>query len=676
MGYDDKQGVQVTGFRRIFESLTSVFRRGDAGGPIISQPVNAAAARETNLIVWQARESRADNNVRTRVDATREKLKVWDNDYEEALRNKLRRAFHPENFHRMQFVLHMNTNVLRRIVEDISILYENPAKRKLVDDLQGQTEAGEDPTSLEKDVTQPEAKDKPKPPPKKADEEEPEEDEEEEDTEPDGKKPPPFGAKKDETEVDPAAPRPAPDGGALQTGDPDVDALADVLELTGSKSEDEETPFDKLMKAYDWDVLLDMVEKLCNICPVVWVRPLVCYEKAMFMKDVVDEDGNATGQTTEVEENDESTGRLNYIIYTPDNADVVLDPKDPTQAIAFYYYGDEVTQQNGKPVQMKVIHFWSKQMYFKFDMEWRELYREPHSMKRLPVTPFRLHLPRNGYFVDGVGDDLYEATMEVCILKTLQNSRAKDGAFKQLAIQGDPASVPADQVMGGPTPIMLGDDNVASVLDFQPALDQFTDMWEKRETSLGARYGISAADYKSEGHPQSGFAKKLDRDKVLKESKRRRKFFAKGEQDLYNNTATVLKESPLPGIPALDPSKELQTDFSEPTFEEDPETQAKTDAIELKFNAISVVDVLRRRNPDLNDVELIKLAHRNKKINEVFMTQDQMRLVDIMASGAIAGASLDTPGKEGGPPPPGEDKGKPKFGGGAPSFGKKPPFGG
>src|SRR5690606_12334188 len=76
--------------------------------------------------------------------------------------------------------------------------------------------------------------------------------------------------------VPPVPPKGAP-GQSLQTGDPDVDQLEAVLALTG-KPEKDQTPLDKLMEAYDWDTLLDQVEKLCMVCPVVWVRPYVIYK--------------------------------------------------------------------------------------------------------------------------------------------------------------------------------------------------------------------------------------------------------------------------------------------------------------------------------------------------------------------------------------------------------------
>lgn len=587
---DNIPGEGPGGFRRFWDALRGVFVSGGQSS-VLQVGANEGPSSPQAKGVGLARLRQADPLVKSRSGSTTDKLGVYDNQIAPLVEARLRVAFHPENFARMFWVMHTSTNVMRRIINDVSVMYENPASRRLKEDTPTQTETTGAAESLAKQ------------------------------------------AKAAEGGM-PATPEtPAAPVVQLQTGDPNIDALADDLELTGAKTPEERTPFEKLQAAYDLDVMLDTVEKLCMISPVVWVRPVVVYDQ------------------NEAGENDASTGRLNFVLYTPAEADVVVDPASPSDALAFYYFGEELTA-NGSP--RRVIHFWSKHWYQKLDLEWKVLAQEPNELQRLPVTPFRLHMPRQGYFTEGVGDDLIEATLEVCVLKTLQNSRAKDSAFKQLAIQGEASDVPQDIVLGGPSPIILGDDSTAQVLDLQANLEQFTDMWEKREVSLAATYGINAAEYKNEGHPQSGFAKRLDRDKVLKESRRRRKFFARGEQDLYHLTAVTLKAYPIPSIGQLDPTGRLEVDFAEPTFEEEPQTQARTDAIELKYNVVSIIDMLKRRNPDLSDVELIEMAYRNKRINDAFMTSDQMRLVDLLATRANVGGSFGQVGQQGGAPTDGQ----------------------
>lgn len=571
---DPELASSPTGFRKLFLRLSSLFTGGSTTGSSIILPASAGGpavvVKQRDIINRRGH----DPEVVTRRNAVKAKLEVMRNHIAPQLDVKLRMAFHPENYARMFWVMHTSSNVMRRIVGDISTLYENPAVRRL--ELATTQTEGLDDAKAEADTG----------------------------TRPDGT----------------AAP---------QTGDPDIDALADVLELSGSeKVSASESPFDKLMAVFDLDMLLGQVEQLCMVSPVVWVRPVVTYQK----------DVNG--------ENDPATGKLTYVVYTPENADIVPDPENPADALAFYYFGEAFDERGD---MKRVTHFWTREKYYKLDAENRVVLEEDNELGRLPVTPFRIHMPLNGYYADGEGDDLHEATLELCLLKTLQNSRAKDSAFKQLAIQGDAKDVEQDMVLGGPSPIMLGDENTAVVLDLQANLEQFTTMWEARETSVAATYGISSAEYKSEGAPQSGFAKKLDRDKVLKENRRRRKFFAVAEQDLYHNTATLLRDNPVPQVPKLPVDAKLVVDFVEPTFEEDPQLQSRLDAIALKLNVLSILDILRRANPDVDDVTLIKLAYRNKRINAAFMTAEQLSLVDLLATRANVGGSFGKVGAEDAP---------------------------
>lgn len=524
-----------------------------------------------------AKQQHASNglNAMSRTMKSKAKLKMWQNDFRDLVLEKLKENFHPENYKRMRLMVHTSSNTLQRVVSELSVMYENPSRRALaVDETQEQTESGKTGATL---------KDKP-----------------------------------DIKEQAPETP---------VFGDDEVNNLATMLQLSGvDETPNEETPFERWLKAKDLDTLLENVENLASFLPAVWVRPYVRYSRYV-SSERIDEKGETVVDTVP----DLNSGTLSYIVYTPDIADIVPDPQDPTKALAFWYWTDEVNAK-GEPVRM--VNYWNTNTYFKMSEDWQTTHMVvPHNLERLPVTLFQVGMPINGYYLDGTGDDLFEGTLELCVLKTIQNARVRDTGFKQLVITGGSAEdTPADQVMGGPTPIYAPDGQTATVLDMQPELKPFTELCSDRGLELAAKYGISSAEYKAEGNPQSGFAKKLDREKVLKESRRRRKYFAQSEQDLYSLVAKVLQSEPLPMIGVLDPTAKMEIDFAEPTFEEDPKVQAQIDALELRMNTQSILDVLRRKNPDLNDTELLQQALRNREINKVFMSEDQLRLVDVLSS--------------------------------------------
>lgn len=587
--YEQEQSLVQRGWNR----LKAAFGGGTSEGVVTGGGVATPPPEAPVAVAWQKLESSnsANNGAKPRLQLSREKTQVWENAFYSLVERRLREQFHPKNYARMHLQVHTSTNLLQSISREISVLYEEPARRKLVPKKTATQTAGA-----------------------KVDEA--------------GQ-----GTALEQIADGTAAPTEAP---TINTGDAEVNALAEVLPETPVEEAAQETPFDRLMRLADWDTVLDTVELLSCVHPAVWVRPVV------------------TGPIDERGQLSSDTAVLGYRIYTPAEADVVPDPDNPTRAQAFWYTANEITVEDGKAVVKSRIHFWNAEYFIKYDRDWKEKERHPNPYKRIPVAVFRRRLPVNKYYADGEGDDLFEATLELCVLRTIQNARARDSGFKQIVVTGaDPKQVPADMVMGGPTPVYLpgGEDASAAVLDLTPDLKQYTELCKERAADIRAKYGV-VVDVENTGAPESGYAKKLKMARVLKESRRVRKFFAESEKDLYHLTAVTLREHPIDAIGKLDETAELQTDFGEPRFEENPHEQAKTDALDMKMNKRSIIDVLRDSNPDLSDAELVELAYRNKRINEVLMTSDQVRLTDVLASGAIVGGSLD----KGGPnTPPAND---------------------
>lgn len=545
---------------------------GDGPGMGDAPPVLALAAKT------RFQDSKKWSPYYSRMEEAKIKNQIWENDIQPVLEARLRKMFHDENWRRMKMFPHVSSNVLRRIVEDISILYETPANRRIeLETSQKQTDGGKAETE---DVF---------------------------DTEDGGT----------------TTPEPKPP--TVDTGNPEADGLAQYLDAEETEDPSEE-PLEAVMKLCDLDLVLDLVEKMCRFHDAVWVMPKVVYS------GVIAE--NKDGTPIEEVGADTSTGRLTYQIFDPSCADIIEDPDDPSRALAWFYCGWEL---DAKGVTKMVWHFWTETEYWKFDDEWHTKEHQDNALGRLPITVFRKERPASGsYYVNGSGRDLMEGTLEVCALRTFQNCRFKDGGFKQLALtNADEEAVPADQVMGGPTPLYMPEGASATVLDLQPMLTEMSDMVKDRAKELSATYGTNLAEYKDGGTPQSGFAKKLDRDKVLKENQRIRKFFSESEKDLYALLALTLKTYPIDGVPALPLDGELIVDFCDPSFEEDPKDQAVTDAQNLKLNKTSIIDILKRENPDFSEVELLERAERNRAINAIFLTGDALKLIDLLSTSGL-----------------------------------------
>src|SRR3990172_6011077 len=109
-----------TGFKRTWEAIAGVFKFGSGTGGVLIVPNHVD--QSLGLYAALAKERGASPVIKGRAAQTGAKLAVYDNELAEQVLGKLRAAFHPENYARMQFVVHLGTNVLRRLVDDVSIL--------------------------------------------------------------------------------------------------------------------------------------------------------------------------------------------------------------------------------------------------------------------------------------------------------------------------------------------------------------------------------------------------------------------------------------------------------------------------------------------------------------------------------------------------------------------------
>lgn len=615
---ETKRSGRKWSFAGVLQGIKTAF--GVGGKHIITVSGNSskpppAGAKPSEVVMAQKSIAQQGEKYWGRMEKSEAKLKMWRNDFLDELDLKLRTNFHPENWRRMTLMKHSSTNLLQRIVGDISITYEKPPRRFFKEDEAEMQEAqAKKPASslgeLEKEEAEPVI-------PSKVDKE--------------------TGLPIPEKKAPPAAPVPE----VLDTGIPEVDALANELSLEGAEDPAKDNILEKLAEHSNLDAVMENVEMYARFLPCLWIRPVVEYDDEIVTKKK-DEEGNETEDSAE----DPESGYLDYVIYTPDMADVVTDPQNPNKMLGFWYYSWELDERGD---MAKFINFWTGAKYIKLDTEWRVKDIQDNPYGCIPVAEVKLGLPSNCYYVDGQGDDIYDGSLELCVLKTIQNCRARDTGFKQVAISGDEKDTPADQVLGGPTPFYTGDGGTVSILDMQPELQQWTDMCKERSTELAAKYGISAASYKAEGEPQSGFAKKLDMGKILSINKRGRKYFKKAEINLYKVTRAVMEARPVPAIGKL-PDKTFDIDFAEPTFDEDPKAQIEVDAKRIKLGIDSIIDVLKRENQDLTEVELLRLAAKKKKINDALIPKPASTLMDVLAASGKAPTPGDGP--PGSPAPP------------------------
>ncbi len=516
-------------------------------------------------------------------------MSVWRNDLGGLVNEQLMSMFAPENFLDLRLATHTSTNVLERVVRETCLLYSEPASRWLKND---DAAVGASRSTAG------------------------------------GRLGELLSLSDAQLMQEPAD---APEDGA----EPVVSSAGDTE--VADASESEEDPFERWLAASDLDGLWAEVQRLARFHPAVWVKP-------------------------EVREGEDGQMSVHYDIYTPATADVIASPKDATQALAWFTWREESAERTlatgvvdlfagARPRTRRVFHLWTRDTYYQLDEKGKDVRPpQPNPIGRLPVVVVRLGMPVGGYYLDGIGGDLYDATIEICCLRTIQNRAYRD-TFKQLVISGvlDPEKIPQGQVMGNPAlPILIGDEGTASVLAFDPNLQAMSAMVGEREQSIATKYGISPDAWRMSSQAQSGFAKRMDKSEVLKRNREDRKHLATAEADLYRVCALLSVQdgtSGLPGIGQLDPEAPFVVDFAEPRFEEAPTEQARADAQAVQLGIRSVLDLVMRDNPDLTEEEAVRMLALNRALNRRFLDKQGATLLELLAAPAGSGG--------GGAPPQG-----------------------
>jgi hypothetical protein len=136
----------------------------------------------------------------------------------------------------------------------------------------------------------------------------------------------------------------------------------------------------------------------------------------------------------------------------------------------------------------------------------------------------------------------------------------------------------------------------------------------------------------------------------------KRSSFRSAEQELVEKTITVFKNAK--GQTGEIGDFTFQLNFDEGTIPTDPKDQMEVDTFELDLGIISVVDLLKRNDPDLTDEDAMKQIVKNTTINRT-VSEIRVKLSDGEAS-AVEEKIAQTFGTQNPPedqtPPHGEDE--------------------
>jgi hypothetical protein len=333
-------------------------------------------------------------------------------------------------------------------------------------------------------------------------------------------------------------------------------------------------------------------------------------------------------------------GRIVYDIITPNIATVIQNELDPTQADAVIYM---VTRKNTVGDDKISYYYWDVYgNHIILDKDFRISsiiydeaatvgslefypYRDEEGRPILPFVIFHREEPDDSFWDQDTGRDLYNAALMIGIKMTLFDYYFKVASFKQPYIVGDEITVPSKQILDPLTVFQAkGEGAQVGLLDMQINMNQLKDALVFQINSIINNYGISADQWSLSISEMSGRALKIRNRALLEIRQEQIPLYREYEQDIFDKTK-IVNNAHFPERQIK--SAEFSVDFGEIEFPEDPEEELRLDTKRLKMGLISLGQLYKKYNPDVDEKEgekiIIKNLEKLKELREEHPTLDE-----------------------------------------------------
>jgi hypothetical protein len=333
-------------------------------------------------------------------------------------------------------------------------------------------------------------------------------------------------------------------------------------------------------------------------------------------------------------------GRIVYDIITPNIATIIQNEQDPTQAdaiiymvtrkntvgddkIAYYYwdvYGNHIVLDKDFRISFIIYDEAAAQGSLEFYP-----YRDDEGRSVLPFVIFHREEPDDSFWDQDSGRDLYNAALMTGIKMTLFDYYFKVASFKQPYVTGDVVSIPSKQILDPLTVFQVtGEGANVGLLDMQVNMDQLKDALVFQINSIINNYGISADQWSLSISEVSGRALKIRNRALLEIRQEQIPLYREYEQEIFDKTR-VVNNAHFPDRQIK--SAEFSVDFGEIEFPEDPEEELRLDTKRLKMGLISLGQLYKKYNPDVDEKGGEKIIIENleklKALREEHPTLDE-----------------------------------------------------
>lgn len=236
----------------------------------------------------------------------------------------------------------------------------------------------------------------------------------------------------------------------------------------------------------------------------------------------------------------------------------------------------------------------------------------------LPFVLFTRHYPIEQLLDFSTGNDLRDLNINIAILMVWLNTVEKYQSFKQLVFNtDDPESIPNNLKLGPGealiNPTKEGGGSV-QVLDLQASIQDKQMIIERRILQVLSGYNISPQNFTMSADAQSGLAMEISNMGKLEARQSQLPLYTAREKEVFEVEKKVWNYH-RPGE-AINEDAELVVDFAEITFPKSPDEQVKEFEFLKKNNAVTDIDLIMDRNPELTREQAEVIYTKNKAFND------------------------------------------------------------
>lgn len=315
-------------------------------------------------------------------------------------------------------------------------------------------------------------------------------------------------------------------------------------------------------------------------------------------------------------------------VLTPDMVTVIIDPEQPTRAIAIGY--TVATDGHGDPT---IISFWDNKEYFRFDVGQARIYnRTPHDFECIPIVDIHRRARWGSYWDETTGNDLFSADLASMLLDLIAMKKVKSQSHIQLTYQGDLEGLVKDQVSDEESVLVAtgGKGGQFSTINLESDPSKVIALKDSIQTAVAASYGISRDRLNQTTQGPSDDAALQERVSELA------KVLVDAEVRTFEVAKAVSREDP-EYIGKITEDATLILDLGQLHNRVDRATQLAVRQTERSMGIRSGVDDVLEDNPEFGGDRTLAMAFIREKMGEEAIIIEQRRKLNAPADTTVPG---------------------------------------